>query len=96
MNFPKDIIKEWNMKAKSEAEVAPEVLAIGKTIYQAILVKSLDILNEKEEEALDTLLDKDTTTTGDVLKFLKSKIPTFDILVKEERERIKSGLVLSA
>lgn len=96
MNLSKDIIKDWNMTGKSEAQLAPEVLGIGKTIYQAILVKSLDILNEKEEEELDTLLDKDSTTTEDVLKFLKSKIPTFDILVKEEREKIKEGLVMSA
>lgn len=95
MNLSKDIIKEWNMKG-SEAQLAPEVLALGKTIYQAILVRSLDILNEKEEEALDALLDKDATTTEDVLKFLKSKIPTFDVLVKEEREKIKGGLVMSA
>ncbi len=91
--LPKDIIKDWNMTGKSEAQVAPEVLRIGKTIYQAILVKSLDILSGKEEEELDTLLDKDTTTTEDVLKFLKSKIPTFDSLVREERERVKQNLV---
>lgn len=92
MKVTDDIIKNWNIKG-SEAQLAPEVLALGKTIYQAILVRSLDILSGKEEEELDELLDKDPTTTEDVLKFLKSKIPTFDILVKEERERVKSGLV---
>ncbi len=93
MNFPNDIIKEWNIKSKSDVETGSDALRIGKTIYQAILVRSLDILNEEEEEALDTLLDNDSTTTEDVLKFLKSKIPTFDILVKEEREKIKGELV---
>lgn len=91
-----DIIKNWSLRGKSEAELSPEILRIGKTIYQAILVRSLDILSGKEEEELDALLDKDTTTTEDVLKFLKSKIPTFDMLVKEEREKIKGGLVMSA
>ena len=65
---------------------------IAKTLYQAVLVKSLDILTSKEEEELDELLDKDNTTTEDVLKFLKSKIPTFEQLVTEERLKLTRGL----
>ncbi|MBI4155665.1 MAG: hypothetical protein HY507_00345 [Candidatus Zambryskibacteria bacterium] len=65
----------------------------AKTLYQAILVKSLDILSAEEEEELDALLDTDTTTVEDVLSFLKSKIPTFDLLVLEERKKLKEGFV---
>ncbi|MEQ1561276.1 MAG: hypothetical protein ABL899_00975 [Nitrospira sp.] len=88
-----DIMKDWNINPKTDAEKNAEVLRIGQTLYQAILVKSLDILSEKEEEKLDALLNKDTTTVEDVLKFLKSKIPTFDLLVKEERENLLATFV---
>mgnify|MGYP003394378417 CR=1 FL=1 len=88
-------VKEWNMESLSEANMASEILRIGKSLYQAILVKSLDILSEEEEKELDSLLDIDSTTTTDVLKFLKSKIPTFDLLVKEERGKLKSRPALT-
>lgn len=91
----KKIIEEWGISKKPEAEQSAEVLRLSKTIFQALLVRSLDILSVEEEEELDALLAVDFTTTEDVLKFLTSKIPTFDILIKEEREKIKKGLVLA-
>ena len=89
----KDIIKEWNLSSASPEEQKSALENIGRILYQAILVKSLDILSDTEEEELDGLLDKDTTTTEDVLKFLKSKIPTFDLLVKKERDNIRQGFL---
>ena len=65
----------------------------ARTLYQAILVKSLDILSAEEEGELDVLLDMDKTTVEDVLKFLKSKISTFDSLVIEERKKLKEGMI---
>ena len=88
----KDIVKEWNISSLSENEQADIVSRIGKIIYQAILVRSLDILSEKEEAELDKLLDIDSTTPEDVLTFLQSKIPTFAELVKEERKRVREDL----
>ncbi len=64
-----------------------------KELYQAVLVKSLDILSGEEEAQLDSILDEDTTTTEQVLAFLKSKIPTFDRLVLEERLKLGMGTV---
>ena len=58
---------------------------IDTQLYQAILVKSLEILSSSEEEELDLLLDQDGTTTEQVLSYLKSKIPTFDRLVAETK-----------
>jgi hypothetical protein len=60
-------------------------------LYQALLVKSLDILSGEEESELDSILDNDETTTEQVLAFLKSKIPTFDRLVLEERLKLQQG-----
>jgi hypothetical protein len=90
----KEIIKEWNLASLPPAKQAVAVERIGRILYQAILVKSLDILNEAEQTDLDLLLDKDSTTPQDVLLFLKEKIPTFEKLVVEERKSLKEDLLI--
>ena len=90
----KDIIKEWGLASLPEQRQREIVGRIGRILYQALLVKSLDILSEKEQGELDLLLDNDTTTPENVLKFMQAKIPTFDILVKDERKRLKEDLLI--
>jgi hypothetical protein len=68
----------------------------GKLLFQALLVRSLDILSLEEEKALDALLDVDATTMEDVFQFLKSKIPTFDLLLVEEKQKLKEKFVFSS
>ncbi len=89
-----EIIKEWNLETLPEGKRYQIVDRIGRIMYQAILVQSLDILSEKEQESLDELLDKDSTTPQQVLTFLKSKIPTFTQLLKEQRENLKQDLLI--
>ena len=88
----KDVIAEWGLEDLPEEKQMDIVDRLGKLIYQAILVKSLDILSEKEQTELDLLLDEDATTSQDVLAFLQSKIPTFDKLILEERAKLKEDL----
>ena len=90
----KDIIKEWGLFSLPEEKRKEAVERIGRIMYQAILVKSLDILSADEQTELDSLLDHDSTTPEDVLKFLQSKIPTFDQLVLEERKSLKEDLLM--
>lgn len=91
----KEIMTEWGVASLPPEEQNDAILRVGNILYQAVLVKSLDILSEKDEEELDALLDLDTTTTKDVLSFLKSKIPTFSQLVKEESQSLKQNLSIS-
>jgi hypothetical protein len=92
----KDIIREWGLLDLPETKQVELVDRIGKLLYQAILVRSLDILSEKEEGELDVLLDKDATTAQDVLVFLASKIKNFDAIVAEEREKLKEDVMVPA
>ncbi len=92
----KDIIKEWGLGALPPEKQLEMVERIGRIIYQAILVKSLDILSEKEQLEFDLLLDEDTTTPDDVLSFLQKKIPTFEQLVLDERKSLKEDILLPA
>ncbi len=92
----KDIIAEWGLGSLPEAKQVEITERIGRLMYQAILVRSLDILSEKEQTEFDLLLDEDTTTPQTVLGFLKSKIPTFDILLAEEKAKLKEDLLVPA
>ena len=94
-NLSKDLLEEWGLKSLPEEKQKEIVERIGRLVYQAILVKSLDILSDKEQIELDLLLDEDITTPEDVLVFLKSKIPTFDQLIMEERNKLKEDLIVS-
>ncbi len=89
-----DVIKEWGLQNLSSEKQEEMVERIGRIMYQAILVRSLDILSEKEQDDFDALLDKDDTTPQTVLSFLESKIPTFQELLKEEKNNLKRDLLI--
>lgn len=90
----KDVIKEWGLQSLPSEKQEEMVERIGRIMYQAILVKALDILSEKEQDEFDKLLDKDETTPQDVLVFLEKKIPTFQDLLKEEKVNLKRDLLM--
>lgn len=90
----KDIINEWGLASLSEEKQLDVVERLGKMLYQAVLVRALDILSEKEQVEFDLLLDEDTTTPEDVLAFLKSKIPTFDNMLNDEKQSLKREILL--
>lgn len=89
-----DIIKEWGLQALPQDKQAETVERIGKIIYQALLVRSLDILSENEQMEFDLLLDEDMTTPDDVMAFLQKKIPNFEQIVLDERKKLKEDLLV--
>jgi hypothetical protein len=92
----KEIIKEWGLENLPQKKQEETVNRIGRILYQALLVRALDILSDKEQEELDLLLDKNATTPAEVMLFLKSKIPTFEELVKDERKTLKEDLIVQS
>jgi len=90
----KDVITEWGLGSLAAPKQAEMVERIGRILYQAVLVRSLDILSEKEQVDLDLLLDKDETTPDDVLGFLQKRIPTFDRMLTEERQSLKEDILV--
>jgi|GEM_PF-3557767 len=89
MTVSTQTINDWGLSSLTEAQGIEAVDTIGRLIYQAVLVRSLSILSEKEEKELDDLLDKDETTPKEVLAYLQSKIRNFGEIVKEERDNLK-------
>lgn len=94
MNISSEIIKDWNLGKLPQEKRALVVSRISRVLLQALLVRSLDILSSEDQTGLDDLMDVDSTTTEDIILFLKSKIPTFDSLVKEERNNLRNSLLV--
>ncbi len=90
----KDIVSEWGLGDLPQEEQIDMVDRIGRLIYQAILVRSLDILSEIEQDEFDLLLNEDVTTPEDVVLFLERKIPTFTLLLKEEVAKLKADILV--
>lgn len=90
----KDIVSEWGLGDLPQEEQIDMVDRIGRLIYQAILVRSLDILSEIEQDEFDLLLNEDATTPEDVVLFLERKIPTFTLLLKEEVAKLKADILV--
>ncbi len=88
-----DIIKEWGLGSLPQEKQIELVERIGRIIYQAVLVRTLDILSDKEQDEFDDLLNQDTTTPDDVFAFLQKKIPTFNQIMLEERKNIREDLM---
>ncbi len=93
---PKEILEEWGLSSLDEQKQIEIIDRIGRMLYQALLVRSLDILSDKEQTEFDLLLDEDGTTPEHVLAFLNSKIPTFEQLVIEERHKLRDDLLIPA
>lgn len=91
----KNAVEQWGLQGLPEAEQLDMVERLGRLIYQAVLVRSLDILSETEQEEFDLLLDEDETTMEDVILFLQSKIPTFKILLNEEVSKLKADILVN-
>lgn len=88
-----EIIKDWHLEHLSAEEQMDVLDRVGRLLYQAVLVRSLDILSAKEQGELDTLLDQEETTSADVYQFLNTKIEKFGDLVFEEREELRKTLI---
>lgn len=92
--LPKQIVDEWGLGGLPEIKQVEMVDRLGRLLYQALLVRSLDILSDNEQEEFDKILDKDTATPQEVLGFLAAKIPTFEEMRKEEVNKLKESMLI--
>ena len=77
---------------KMEPEKAAEMVErLGRMIFQAVLVRVLPVLNEKDMTEYEKIVD--SQEGGDaVFKFLGEKIPDFEKIIMEEAESLRQEL----
>jgi hypothetical protein len=94
MRLPRYLVKEWGLSRLSEEKQGEMYERIGKLIYQAVLVRALDILSETQQTEFDLLLEEEAVTPNEILAFLASKIESFDTILAEERDKIREEILL--
>lgn len=61
---------------------------LGSIVYQEVMLRVLDILNEEDKDMFEKMVEKDPNPEI-LFEFLSSKITNFAEIVKEEAENLK-------
>ncbi len=84
-----DLVKELGLDSLPPEKKAALIDQMSEVIESRINLEVLSILTEEEKGELDKVLDSD----GDMVEFLKSKIPNFEILVAETIANFKKEII---
>jgi len=94
--FNQNIIKYLSLENLDEKKQEETLLRIGKVIYQAVMLRVMDILTEDEQKEFEEVLDRvgtDENKQVEIMEFLKTKIPNLDKISKEEITKFKKETV---
>jgi len=92
----KNITKELGLENLPEDKKEEVYLRVSKIIYQNIMIRVVEILDEEQKDEFNKLLDEDSQTEEEsdkILEFLRFKIENFDDIVSEEIVRFKEESV---
>lgn len=89
----KAIIAEWGLENFPPEKQIEMVDKIGDLVYQSILLKAVDMLDEVGQAEFDALVDGPDVDATKVLAFFGTKIPDFNALIDNEVKMIKERTV---
>jgi len=77
---------------KMPAEKATEMVdRLGKLVFQAVLVRILPTLSEKDLAEYEQIVESKEDAEK-LFKFLSEKVPEFDNIINEEAENLRAEL----
>jgi len=83
------IIKSLELDKLSEKEQEDTLLRIGGIIYQNVLMRVLDVMEDKDQDEFEKLLDNNGSPE-EIFTFLKNKNPNFEQIITEEAMKFKN------
>ncbi|HTY39866.1 MAG TPA: hypothetical protein VMC43_02140 [Candidatus Paceibacterota bacterium] len=89
----KNLLVELGLDKLSADEQAKAVLSIGRVVYQAVLFRVMDILDDAKKAELGKLLDAPADEQA-LLAFLEANVPNIDVLIQEELTKFKDDALL--
>jgi hypothetical protein len=85
------IVDLFELDKMAPEKAAEMVNRLGKLVFQAVLVRALPLLSEKDFTEYEKIVDG--KEGGEILfKFLSEKIPDFEKIVAEESESLREEL----
>ncbi len=85
-----NIVKGLGLDALPAEEQEKALESISRIIFQNIIVNSLDLLNEADQDAFEKLLSSEGTTGDEISEFLNQRIPNFNELVAKEAANFRN------
>ena len=85
-----NLIEELNLNSVPEKERDVVLEKISQTIFEGVLIKSLEVLSEDDATELNKILD-DNEDLDDVVIFLSDKIPQINEIVHAEVEHFRKS-----
>ncbi len=86
----RNIVKELGLDTLSEEKQSEILGKIGQIIFQAVLIRLLAILDEKDKDEFDELLAEKAGEEGVIMEFLQGRVANLDEIVKEEIIKFKT------
>ncbi len=89
----KNIIKELGLDKLSEKEQEETLLNIGKIIFQSVLIRTMEELDEKGKDEFEKILSEKPNDEEAIMNFLQSKLPNLNEIVNDEVSKFKQESV---
>ena len=84
-----DLVKELGLDSLPNDKKTALIDQMMQVLESRISIEVLSLLMEDDKKELDKVLDSD----GDLLEFLRSKIPNFDLMVAETIANFKKEML---
>ena len=83
------IISDLGLSALPKDKQEDALLRVGKIIFQGVLLRVVEGLDENKQEALEKILGGETPSEEALLAFLGANVPHLQDIVKEEVAKFK-------
>ena len=84
-----NIVKDLGLDTLPVEKQEEVLLRVGKIVFQNVIMRVLDELNEKDKSEFDKLLSERPDDEEAILSFLQSHISNIDGIVEEEITKFK-------
>lgn len=91
-----NIIQHFGLEGLGPKKQEETILRIGKLIYQKVMIRAMELLDDKAQDEFDKFLNalpKNENAQDKIMEFLKIKIPNLDEITKEEVAKLKKETV---
>lgn len=85
----KNIIKELGLDTLPEKEQEQALLDIGRIIFQSVLIRVMEELDDKGKDEFEKILTEKPNDEEAILGFLQLKLPNLNDIVQEEVAKFK-------
>ena len=83
------MIQSLGLGALPPAEQDEALNRVGRILFQAVLMRAAEDLEESKQEELSRLLGADQPDPQQLMAFLQTNVPDFETIMREEVARFK-------